>query len=122
MSLAGSSFVAMSVPGQLADNPRSRLLMQGTAQATVSPNKFSRAKTAAAREDKDVGRVGIVSRLGRSVQLFPDQPELDFDRAKNPGREVEDDREEKNANPQRPKRVVMDEREPADDGGVFGKT
>jgi len=61
MSLAGSSFVAMSVPGQLAGKPRRRLLMQGTAQATVSPSKFSRAKPAAAREDKDVGRVGMAS-------------------------------------------------------------
>src|SRR5436190_23174555 len=70
VSLAGSSFVAMSVPGQLADNPRSRLLMQGTAQTTVSPNKFSRAKTAAAREDKEVGRVGMFSSSAGPFSFF----------------------------------------------------
>ena len=68
MSLAGSSFVAMRVPEELAGTPRRRLLMQGTAQATVSPNKFSRAKAEAAREDRATGSPApLRSRPGHSV-------------------------------------------------------
>ena len=59
MSLAGSSFVAIRVPDEFGGTPRRRLLMQGTAQATVSPNKFSRAKAEAAREDKAAGRLDV---------------------------------------------------------------
>ena len=45
-SLPGSSFVATSNPDELAGTPRNFLQTQGTAQAIVSPSKFSRATAA----------------------------------------------------------------------------
>src|SRR5205823_6674993 len=68
--LCGSSFVATRAPKRLAGIFRPRPLIQGTAQAMVSPRRFCFAKIGARREGNAIGKVGLRWKSGAALSLF----------------------------------------------------